>query len=47
MNPISAALLLAFAVGAGFAPWRRAGGTTPARALLLEAVALAGAARWV
>jgi hypothetical protein len=41
MNPISALLLLAFAVGATFAPWRRREGTTPARALLLEAGALA------
>jgi hypothetical protein len=48
MNPISAALLLAFAVGAGFAPWRRSGWTTPVRALLYEAGALvaAVAAAW-
>lgn len=43
MNPIPAALLLAFAVAAGFAPWRRDGWTTPVRTLLLEAGALAGA----
>lgn len=43
MNPIPAALLLAFAVAAGFAPWRRAGWTAPARALLIEAGAVAGA----
>jgi hypothetical protein len=41
MNPVPAALLLAFAVAAGFAPWRRAGWTTPARALLYEAGAVA------
>lgn len=44
MNPVPAALLLAFAVAAGFAPWRRPGWTTPVRALLCEAAALAGAA---
>jgi len=44
MNPVPAVLLLAFAVGAGFAPWRRAGWTTPVRALLFEAAALVGAA---
>jgi hypothetical protein len=43
MNPIPAALLLAFAVAAGFAPWRKAGWTTPVRALLCEAGALAAA----
>jgi hypothetical protein len=41
MNPVPAALLLAFALAAGFAPWRRAGWTTPARALLYEAGAVA------
>jgi hypothetical protein len=40
MNPISALVLLAFAVGVGFAPWRRPGWIAPARALLLEAGAL-------
>jgi hypothetical protein len=44
MNPVAAVLLLAFAVGAGFAPWRRADWTTPVRGLLLEAAALVGAA---
>ena len=43
MNPVSAALLLAFAIGSGFAPWRKAGWTTPVRALLCEAAALVGA----
>ena len=43
MNPIPAALLLAFAIGAGFAPWRKAGWTTPVRALLCEAGALVAA----
>ena len=43
MNPISALLLVAFAVGAMYFPWRRAGWTTPARALLLEAAALVAA----
>ncbi len=42
MNPVSAALLLAFAIGSGFAPWRKAGWTTPVRALLCEAGALVG-----
>lgn len=43
MNPVPAALLLAFAIGSGFAPWRKAGWTTPVRALLCEAGALTGA----
>jgi hypothetical protein len=43
MNPVPAALLLAFAIGSGFAPWRKAGWTTPVRALLCEAAALVGA----
>jgi hypothetical protein len=43
MNPVSAALLLAFAIGSGFAPWRKAGWTTPVRALLYEATALVAA----
>jgi len=43
MNPVAAALLLAFAVGVGFAPWRRPAWTTPVRALLYEAAAFAGA----
>lgn len=43
MNPATAALLLAFAIGAGFTPWRRSGWTTPVRALLFEAGALVGA----
>ena len=43
MNPVSAVLLLAFAISAGFAPWRRAGWTAPVRALLFEAAALVGA----
>jgi hypothetical protein len=42
MNPVPAALLLAFAVAAGFAPWRRPGWTTPVRALLYEAGGLTG-----
>lgn len=41
MNPVPAALLLAFAIGSGFAPWRKHGWTTPVRALLCEAAALA------
>ena len=44
MNPVSAVLLLAFAISAGFAPWRRAGWTAPVRALMFEAAALVGAA---
>lgn len=44
MNPVPALLLLAFALATGFAPWRRSGWTTPTRALLLEAAALAAAA---
>src|SRR5712691_5909168 len=44
MNPVSALLLVAFAVGATFAPWRREGWTAPARALLLEAGALVATA---
>ncbi len=40
MNPIPAVVLLAFAVGVAFTPWRRAGWTTAGRALLLEAGAL-------
>jgi len=44
VNPVTAALLLGFAVAAGFAPWRRAGWTTPVRALLCEAGALVVAA---
>jgi len=44
MNSVSALLLLAFAIAAGFAPWRRPRWTTPLRALLLEAGTLAGAA---
>ena len=49
MNLISALILLAFAVGVMYAPWRRAGWTTPARALLLEAAALiaAGIVAWL
>jgi hypothetical protein len=43
MNPVPAVLLLVFAVSAGFAPWRRPGWSTPLRALLFEAAALAGA----
>lgn len=43
MNPVPAALLLAFAIGSGFAPWRKPGWTTPVRALLCEAGALVGA----
>ena len=43
MNPVPAAVLLAFAIGAGFAPWRKAGWTTPVRALLAEAGALVAA----
>ena len=33
MNPVPAAVLLAFAIASGFAPWRKAGWTTPVRAL--------------
>ena len=44
MNPVSAAVLLAFAIAAGFAPWRQHGWTTPVRALLLEAGAVAAVA---
>jgi hypothetical protein len=40
MNPVPAALLLAFAIASGFAPWRKAGWTTPVRALLCEAGAV-------
>lgn len=43
MNPVPAALLLAFAIGSGFAPWRKAGWTTPVRALLCEAGAVIAA----
>ena len=43
MNPVPAALLLAFAIGSGFAPWRKAGWTTPVRSLLCEAGALIAA----
>jgi hypothetical protein len=43
MNPVPAALLLAFAIGSGFAPWRKAGWTTPVRALLCEALAVVAA----
>ncbi len=43
MNPVSAVMLLAFAVSVGFALWRRAGWTAPVRALLFEAAALVGA----
>ena len=43
MNPVPAFLLLAFALAAGFAPWRRPAWTTPPRALLLEAGTLVGA----
>lgn len=42
MNPLSAALFLAFVLAAALAPWRRPGWTTPPRALVLEAVALLG-----
>ena len=40
MNPVPAALFLAFAVAAGFAPWRQPGWQTPVRALLVEAAGL-------
>jgi hypothetical protein len=43
MNPVPAALLLAFAIASGFAPWRKAGWTTPVRALLCEAGAVVAA----
>ena len=43
MNPVPAAVLLAFAIAAGFAPWRKAGWTTPVRALLCEAGAVTAA----
>lgn len=49
MNPVSAALLLGFAIAAGFAPWRQSGWTTAARALIYEAAALVAAvvAAWL
>src|SRR6266699_1754080 len=40
MNPVPAVVLLAFAVGVAYTPWRQAGWTSPGRALLLEAGAL-------
>lgn len=43
MNPVPAVLLLAFAIGSSFAPWRTPAWTTPLRALLCEAGALVGA----
>lgn len=43
MNLAPAFLLLLFVLAAEFAPWRRAGWTSPARALLLEAGALLAA----
>jgi hypothetical protein len=43
MNPVPAALLLAFAIAVGFAPWRKAGWTTPVRALVCEAGAVVAA----
>src|SRR5262249_56604083 len=43
MNPVPAAVLLAFAIASGFAPWRKAGWTTPVRALLCEAGAVTAA----
>ena len=43
MNPVPAAVLLAFAIASLYAPWRKAGWTTPVRALLCEAAALVGA----
>jgi hypothetical protein len=43
MNLAPAFLLLLFVLAAEFAPWRQAGWTTAARALLLEAAALAAA----
>lgn len=44
MNPVSALLLLVFAVAAGVAPWRRPGWTKPGRALLAETGALVATA---
>lgn len=44
MNPVSAVLLLAFALAATLAPWRQPKWKNPARALLLEAGALAATA---
>ena len=43
MNPISAAIVLAFAVAATWAPWRRSGWKRPAVALWIEAAALVAA----
>lgn len=43
MNPIGAGILLVFAVGATWAPWRRVGWRTPAQALWAEAVAFVAA----
>ena len=43
MNPVPAAVLLAFAIASGYAPWRKAGWTTPVRSLLCEAGALVAA----
>lgn len=43
MNPIGAGILLVFAVGATWAPWRRSGWRTPARGLWVEGAALIGA----
>ena len=40
MNPVVAAVFLAFAVGTTFAPWRRPGWKPPGTALLLELAAL-------
>src|SRR5918996_395240 len=43
MNPVVSAVLLVFALGATFAPWRRPGWTAPGRALVWEFTALAAA----
>jgi hypothetical protein len=43
MNVITAAVLLAFAVGATWAPWRKPGWKTPAAALIAELAALGSA----
>jgi len=43
MNPIGAGILLVFALGATWAPWRRPGWRTPAQGLWAEAVVLLAA----
>lgn len=43
MNPVTAAVLLVFATGATWAPWRRPGWKSPGAALVAEVVALGAA----